>query len=371
MNSTKIIFWNVLVICTLLLFLIMAPPISYSVNKFLIFSLGKGFMSSSMESNRHSLHLYRDFPWAKKHFEEFQELPTSYFDYITWRRNDFYGETINIENGLRKTFKPKVPDQNIKEVFWFFGGSTTWGTGVNDFNTFPSIFSRLNSASSMNFGESGYVARQSLAYLQNLYILGSNDKKKIVFYDGVNDVQVRCRSELGKSFSSERELEIRTVMRDRDKKWGFSRTFSQLLDFTKLFVRKTNLKINNDQFFDCDKNADKANFIAKTLVSTWKQAQNLANSNGDGFEALLQPVALFGNPDVSYLDFKDNYTEALRRQYETVYPLIVKYALEQRLNFTDLSSLFDGCNNCYIDFCHVGPQAHEKLVLRLKTILLN
>ena len=94
-------------------------------------------------------------------------------------------------------------------------------------------------------------------------------------------------------------------------------------------------------------------------------------SNGDSFKALLQPVALFGNPDVSYLDFNDDYTRALRRQYETVYPLIIKYALEQQLNFTDLSGVYDGCNNCYIDFCHVGPQAHEKLVFKLETILLN
>ena len=131
----------------MLFFLIMTPPILYSFNKFLIFSLGKGFISSNLETTKHTMHIYRDFPWAKKHFEEFQELPTSYFDYITWRRNDFYGETIVIENGLRKTFKPKIPDNNIKEDFWFFGGSTTWGTGVNDYNTFPSIFSRINSVS--------------------------------------------------------------------------------------------------------------------------------------------------------------------------------------------------------------------------------
>ena len=148
--------------------------------------------------------------------------------------------------------------------------------------------------------------------------------KKVVFCDGVNDVQVRCRSELIRSLSTERELEIRTAISGRDEKWGFTRTFSQLLDFTKLFARTANFNIDIDQFFDCDKSAEKADFVAKTLVATWVQAQNLAESNGDSFKALLQPVALFGNPDVSYLDFNDDYTRALRRQYETVYPLIIK-----------------------------------------------
>ena len=88
-------------------------------------------------------------------------------------------------------------------VFWriHYLGNRCW-----HYNTL-SIYIFLDQfVSSTNFGESGYVARQSLAYLQNLYVLGFSDKKSIVFYDGVNDVQVRCRSEPIRSLSTEREL---------------------------------------------------------------------------------------------------------------------------------------------------------------------
>ena len=40
-------------------------------------------------------------PWAGRHFKEFGELPTTNYDFITWRRADYSGETINITNGVR------------------------------------------------------------------------------------------------------------------------------------------------------------------------------------------------------------------------------------------------------------------------------
>ena len=121
-------------------------------------------------------------------------LTTSYHDFFTWRRNDLKGITVNIDNGIRRTFNGNKQKGKGKE-FWFFGGSPTWGTGVSDEYTIPSMFSQLTGYFTINFGETGYIANQSAKYLSNYLIqnkvTGMTDIN-VVFYDGANDVVMRC-----------------------------------------------------------------------------------------------------------------------------------------------------------------------------------
>ena len=79
------------------------------------------------------------------------------------------------------------------------------------------------------------------------------------------------------------------------------------------------------------------------------------------FLAILQPVAHFGNANTDYLDLNNSNNIALVKQYEVVYPLIFEEARKAAIDFVDLTAVYDGCDDCYIDFCHVGPQAHHKL----------
>ena len=93
--------------------------------------------------------LYSDIPWAEQHFVEFSKLSTTYYDFITWRRDDFTGDTINIKDGVRLTKGTR--SQNWKDInYYFFGGSTTWGTGVDDANTYPSLFSKRTNSEVLN-----------------------------------------------------------------------------------------------------------------------------------------------------------------------------------------------------------------------------
>ena len=46
--------------------------------------------------------------------------------------------------------------------------------GVNDINTYSSMFAKLTGTKVTNFGETGYIARQSLAYLNNYIIKNRN-----------------------------------------------------------------------------------------------------------------------------------------------------------------------------------------------------
>jgi len=138
MSWIKILAINFLMTFALIGIMFFIPPVYYSVVNIFKKSTSKQLLVKKLDLN-----IYSNYYWAQKHFIELSELTTQYFDYITWRRTDYSGYTININNGLRDTLTPKYVNQKVGK-FWFFGGSTTWGTGVSDNLTYPSIFAKQN-----------------------------------------------------------------------------------------------------------------------------------------------------------------------------------------------------------------------------------
>ena len=109
MSWIKILFANLFITFGLLGMLLLTPPIAYS-----IYSLSFSEQTEkSPEDTKARLELYNGIEWASTHFDEFSKLPTTYFDYITWRRDDFEGETINISDGLRETYEPTNPTHKV------------------------------------------------------------------------------------------------------------------------------------------------------------------------------------------------------------------------------------------------------------------
>ena len=179
MNWIKVIYENMLLLLALLFLLMLAPPIAFNA-----YSLLKPD-SVSLKDSRSELTLYKGYAWAESHFKTLKSLSTTYYDYITLRRDDVQSDTINIVNGVRTTSIPV--ETNLQGEVWFFGGSTLWGTGVKDDQTIPAIFEKLSNMPSSNFGESGYTTQQNLNLLIKNYLMGG--KPKIVFfYDGINDI---------------------------------------------------------------------------------------------------------------------------------------------------------------------------------------
>ena len=370
MSLIKVILINILITFSLLGMLLIAPPVIYSV--YSIISVNSS--SSSPTDERYELALYKNVPWAESHFVELSQTQTTYYDFITWRRNDYHGETINIIDGVRATIGSQAQINDTTQYF-FFGGSTTWGTGVNDANTYPSLFAQQTNTRAQNFGESSYIARQSLAYLNNLIIQESkNDwsESHVVFYDGVNDVGNGCRTEIS-GFGTSREQQIQNALQSAfDKKYSFTKSFEQLTEFLSAVKRKLeNSKLIAETYYNCHLDPERAEEVARTLVETWQAAYDLVTQQGGDFTAILQPVAYLGNPNIDYLELTTNNDLALAKQYEAVYPLIKQLAKTRNINFLDLTSTYDNCDNCYIDHSHVGPEAHQLLVEDLARNLLR
>ena len=292
MSWIKVIFLNLFITFSLLGILLLAPPFVYFV-----YSLtSDNATKSSSNDIRANLDIYNDIPWAESHFAEFSNLHTTYHDFITWRRDDFEGETINISNGIRETTVPQIQSNNISD-YYFFGGSTTWGTGVNDANTYPSIFAQSLETLALNFGETGYIARQSLAFLNNFLVENSMSDlsgRHVVFYDGVNDVMFRCRSEInGLGTGRERQLQ-KIIFETRNEKYSFAKLFEQLtqsLQIVKRWLSPQNDILVAESTYSCSSDPNRAEEVARTLVETWRIASDLITQRNGNFTAILQPVA--------------------------------------------------------------------------------
>ena len=117
--------------------------------------------------------LLSKYEWSNAYFKELYSLPEpSYKDYVGWKYDEYIGDTINIsQKGIRKTVNDKLINN---DQYLFFGGSAIWGFGVSDQFTIPSIFSKMSSMTATNYAEPGYIVRQSLSALTNLYIRSAN-----------------------------------------------------------------------------------------------------------------------------------------------------------------------------------------------------
>ena len=121
----KLILINILVLFSIISLILILSPLILDLRQ------------KVHENKKYKLPNYSSTTWAKKHFEEMDMLRTTYYDYIGWRRNDFNGETIKIENGYR--LNNLNENFNIKKDIWIFGGSTVWGDGSRNKDTIPSF----------------------------------------------------------------------------------------------------------------------------------------------------------------------------------------------------------------------------------------
>ena len=112
---------------------------------------------------RANLPLYKDKKFSKKLFSELNKsLSVTHRSFIGWRRKPIKLKYTNI-SGIYNT---RVSlGESLYNSAWFFGGSTIFGAGAEDSGTIPSIYHLKSDKPVMNFGESGWVSRQSLNLL--------------------------------------------------------------------------------------------------------------------------------------------------------------------------------------------------------------
>ena len=293
---------------------------------------------------------------AQRIFKELRQLTKRYTPYMGWSREPFSGVTTNVDpiNGERVT--PQTTNQPSKHVH-FFGGSTMWGTGVDDHNTIPAHFNALHPDYRVsNHAQSGFVSRQGVARLVNL-VNQNKPMDVIVFYDGCNDPLTLCQGNI--SINGHREEA--KIIRRLSHQWQIPK---DLFESTQTAIR-TVLKGGKRPPARCKDDPDYAKTVAMTLVNNWKIAKTLAELRGAEFHAILQPVARIGTPNIDYLQESFDGTE-----WHLVYPLVQEIKERERLTWIhDFTDVFDRKEYIYVDLCHVNSLDNKIIADKFNEVL--
>ena len=238
-----------------------------------------------------------------------------------------------------------------------------WGTGADDANTIPSQFAQLSGFRAENFGESAYTAHQSLVLL--IQVLQDGHRPNIVvFYDGVNEVSQKCRTEHtpwshGKEQRISKALKVKTRY---DLKYMVKPFIAAANSARKVLLKRQ--PKDKSKFYDCHSDPTKAQKIADNLIEDWTVARKLVKSYNGKFVGILQPVSYFSNTKTDQI--KVNNIE--RKQFEAVYPLI-KQKMTNRRGLYDFTDVLDRPEYIYIDFCHLSPNGNRYVAQKMVEVL--
>ena len=292
---------------------------------------------------------------AQRIYREKKQLDTRYVPYIAWAKKPFQGETttVNAEGDRTHPLMTESPIQHVR----FFGGSTMWGSGVDDHNTIPAHFNALfQDSRAYNHGESGFVSRQGVARLVNL-VNQEAPMDAVIFYDGCNDCLSLCRVDV--SINGHREEA--KIAQKLDHQWEIVNT---LFGSTKLIIEKI-VKKGKRPPSRCRNNPAYAKKVAATLVNNWKIAQSLAALSGAEFHAILQPVAPLGHPNIEYLEERGTETD-----FHSIYPLVLEIKAKEHLDWIhDFTDAFDVDEYIYIDSCHVNGRGNQIIAQKISELL--
>lgn len=308
--------------------------------------------------SRAALPNYRGVPWAAQHFYEWGLRGLQYYPYLGWRRTAFAGQTVTIlpEYGERRTAAPAIASG---KVAYFFGGSTMWGTGADDASTIPSFMARDTGITARNFGETGWTAHQSLEMLIRLIEEGHRPDR-VVFYDGVNDVEMKCRSDsTADSVANESRLRERLELEPGSAAYDLY----PFIDALRRFVaRRRPAEVRAAR---CDTDPEKAHRVAAALVDDWRLAQTIAQAHGIRFTAILQPVAYFSRTRTDHIAHR--LEDGERRQFAAVYPLVEE--MIKGTGFHVLVTALDADEYFYVDFCHLSPNGNQRVARAIAPLI--
>ncbi len=331
-----------------------------------ITSLAYKNVRDALGDPRPNLPNYSDVSWAEQHFKESAGLSTDYFDYYVWRRSPFQGETITIsEEGIRLTSKSSNTS-NLGSV-WVMGGSTIWGTGVQDSDTIPSHLALGGNLDVTNLGESGYRIRQSFNFfLHRLSVESPPDI--LISYDGFNDVHLGCLS-ANPTDNSGQEQEIRA--RVSENVFSLSYLLVPAVNFfQEVTARFGRSELASDSHL-CHIDLQRAHHVAEQIVRDWAVIKYQAESQGVVFVPVLQPTLATSDSRRDHLsDISD-----LAPQFESVYPLVLLEAERRGIDVLDLTSALDDDAYYFIDVVHIDAVGNriiaEALLRHLSTTSAN
>jgi len=318
---------------------------------------------------------YVDKAHSRTIFDETHKLETRYAPFVEWQRETFRGETITVDEQGERRHRP--PGGGERGVVRFFGGSTVWGTGVDDDHSIPALFNaRRPDWTVRNHGESGYNSRQQLERLESLVQLGERIDL-VVFYGGYNDVRELCRRDVELAGHGQ-QGQLAALVDPGPLVWqlltsGLRPLIQDLREASGRLVVETSR---------CMADPSYGERVADATLATWRMARAVAELAGADFVAVLQPVAAIGRPNLSHLaddSFSlDDYATAQRNKnklgrgidHRIVYPKLQARMRASGADWIhDATDAFDGDAFIYTGPCHVTENGNAIMAERIDRIV--
>ena len=310
-------------------------------------------------------------PRIRRHFQEMRRVPIEYRSFLGWTHVPYEGDTLTINEKGDRAIPVSEDDNSISAnsaTVRFFGGSVTWGFGLEDEDTIPAIFQKNNPQYQVyNHGELSFNSRQNLERLIHLTAI-KEEVDIVIFIDGVNEILSQENPNIevpGHAFEvAIREKTNREILNFSDS-YGEAASilfYRYIFDTIQLFFtppHQQDVPVNNPGF-----NQEKVDQIAYNLLVNWRIAREITEHEGGRFFAILQPHLHTGSPRFDHLEehYHHIMTPYYRAVYEEIYRLMDKYEYDWIIDMTDI---FDIDEYIYTDGFHFSRRGSEIMSARI------
>ncbi|MGA0530404.1 hypothetical protein [Hansschlegelia sp. KR7-227] len=357
----KLVFGNLLVLAGLWLGVLLLLSVGIDLYDLARSLVGKTYKRAEVAA-------YTDHARAQQIHVDQKDSIKTYAPFIEWRQSGKASETLNIGPDGYRTHRigrdagPEAPE------IGFFGGSTVWGTGVDDDGTIPAQFDDLTTGVRVaNYGERGFSTMQNLIELMTLM---NRDvaPKTVVFYEGFNDVWVHCNRAVTdrlNSHTEERRLQA-AIDRSDDENFAWNNLVAPMITMIGRLIDVDDRK----SLPGCSADPVRAEAVAEMMMRNWEMAERLVTGYGGTFRLVLQPTAFTGKPRVDHLDLSDPRDRALGVELNTIYPIVRKKLAERAAAWsTDLTDALDGDGMLLIDHVHLATPGNRLIAQKIKAAL--
>ena len=379
----RILFWLIACLCS---FFIIEAAIR----------IADIFLRSPGPKAVEDLSIYSDHDMARQlHREDNENEGKILLPFSGWAHRPFDGKYVHVlANSERRTWNPERDSRKTFKIF-VFGGSTVWGTGVQDDGTIPSQMSKLlNETISpnvrtlvRNFGETSYslvqIATRLLVLLQKGEV-----PDLVVFYGGFNETNFAYETGLGGIAGDEQY--ISNIYRDRIYQGAFRQAANEFREKFGSFCRSCQVALGGLRHvwpglliapaareIGFQLAAEELDHLAEETANDYQnEFPNYLNGLADGFHFR---AVIFWQPNL--------YTESKRIGEENLlehfYPhsndvkaaeLFKKtYARihdDSNRNFFNISdTLQSRSKECYLDAVHISEECNGIVSRRIVEIL--
>ena len=297
-----------------------------------------------------------------------------YKPWIQIGNNNHSNKYSIVEGGIRLSSLSSI-DCNKPIKIWFFGGSTTYGTGVSWEDTIPSQFVKEAEKYSICAKVTNYGVPYHFSLQEGIHFILQIQKKRdklpdyVIFIDGLNDfLQIKSSIDQEPFFSNS----LRNIFSINKVSWHKRNLDEPILKINLAFIDFLRYKFNppkqikSNYSFPENKTINSTSIeIANNMINNRKMIRRICEVYKLRCFHFLQPNPAIHNPR--------NYNETLSglndQKYTSLFSIGYSYLLKEEenknyenFNIYDLSKIFLNYQGIpYIDPWHYSPRANKQI----------